>query len=225
MLEMAAPLKLRRGDHLVLATHNGGKLREFQDLLEPFGLALVSAGELGLPEPEETGTTFIENARIKARAAAAAANMLALADDSGLCVDAIGGKPGVYTANWAGSGFNGGRDYMIGMRRVEDALQAANATTPAERRGSFNATLCLAHPDGRESVFEGAVFGTLVWPPRGDKGFGFDPVFMPDGFDITFGEMPSSAKHAWSHGQTGLSHRARAFAKFVEEALGGGVEH
>jgi XTP/dITP diphosphohydrolase len=223
VLEMAAPLHLRRGDRLVIATHNGGKLSEFRELLEPFGLELVSAGELGLPEPDETGTTFVENARLKAHAAASASGLPALADDSGLCVDAIGGKPGVYTANWAASGPI--RDYAIGMRRVENALQAANATTPAERRGSFNATLCLAFPDGREAIYEGAVFGTLVWPPRGDKGFGFDPVFMPDGYDVTFGEMPSSDKHSWSHGKTGLSHRARAFAKFVEEALGGGIEH
>ncbi|WP_421761740.1 RdgB/HAM1 family non-canonical purine NTP pyrophosphatase [Devosia sp.] len=220
---MAAPLTLRRGDRLVLATHNAGKLAEFKQLLAPFGLELVSAGELGLPEPEETGTTFVENARIKARAAAAASNNIALADDSGLAVDAIGGRPGVYTANWAMSGTV--RDYGIGMRRVEDSLQAAGATTPKDRRGSFNATLCLAHPDGREVVYEGKVEGTLVWPPRGDKGFGFDPSFMPDGYDLTFGEMSSDEKHSWSPGKTGLSHRARAFAKFVEDALGGGVEH
>lgn len=222
---MTAPLQLRRGDRLLLATHNGGKLAEFRDLLAPFGLDLVSAAELGLPEPDETGTSFLDNARIKAHAAAGASGLLALADDSGLSVDALGGQPGVYTANWAGSGGNGGRDYSVGMRRVEDALQAAGATTPAERRGAFNATLCLAHPDGREAVYVGTVEGTLVWPPRGDKGFGFDPVFMPDGYDITFGEMPASAKHSWVPGQTGLSHRARAFAKFVEGALGGGVEH
>lgn len=220
---MTGELKLRRGDRLVLATHNAGKLAELKELLAPFGLDLVSAGELGLPEPEETGTTFIDNARIKAHATAAATGALSLADDSGLCVDAIGGQPGVYTANWASNGTV--RDYDVGMRRVEDALQAAGATTPADRRGSFNATLCLAHPDGREAIFVGKVEGTLVWPPRGDKGFGFDPVFMPDGFDITFGEMPSSAKHSWAPGQTGLSHRARAFARFVEGALGGGLEH
>jgi XTP/dITP diphosphohydrolase len=220
---MAGLLKLRRGDRLVLATHNAGKLAEFKQLLAPFGLELVSAGELGLPEPEETGTTFVENARIKARAAAAASNNIALADDSGLAVDAIGGRPGVYTANWAMSGTV--RDYGIGMRRVEDSLQAAGATTPKDRRGSFNATLCLAHPDGRDVVYEGKVEGTLVWPPRGDKGFGFDPSFMPDGYDLTFGEMTSDEKHSWSPGKTGLSHRARAFAKFVEDALGGGVEH
>ncbi len=222
---MAAKLTLRRGDRLVLATHNAGKLAEFKELLAPFGLDLVSAGELGLPEPVETGTTFIENARIKAHAAAAAANNLALADDSGLSVDAIGGKPGVYTADWAGSSAHGGRDYMVGMRRVEDALQGVGASTPGERRGSFNATLCLAHPDGREVIYEGKAEGTLVWPPRGDKGFGFDPVFMPDGYDITFGEMPSEAKHSWAPGKVGLSHRARAFAKFGDDALGGGVEH
>lgn len=220
---MSEGLKLRRGDRLVLATHNAGKLAELKELLKPFGLDLVSAGELGLPEPEETGTTFADNARIKAHATAKAANCIALADDSGLSVDAIGGKPGVYTANWAESA--GIRDYAVGMRRVEDALQAANATTPAERRGAFSATLCLAHPDGRDELFVGKVEGTLVWPPRGDKGFGFDPVFMPDGYDITFGEMPSEQKHSWAPGQTGLSHRARAFALFVDGALGGDVEH
>ncbi|MEO8882853.1 MAG: RdgB/HAM1 family non-canonical purine NTP pyrophosphatase [Devosia sp.] len=216
---MTEALKLHPGDRLVIATHNEGKLREFKDLLEPFDLDLVSAAELGLPEPDETGTSFIENARIKADAAARASGSIALADDSGLCVDALNGDPGVYTANWAGSASNGGRDYMVGMRRVEDSLQAAGAASPAKRRGSFRATLCLAHPDGREAIFEGQVDGTMVWPPRGTKGFGFDPMFMPDGFDITFGEMPSEAKHSWSPGKVGLSHRARAFAKFVEAAI------
>ncbi len=210
--------RLKRGETLLLATHNAGKLAEFRELFSPLGIVLVSAGEMGLPEPDETGTTFIENARIKAHAAASAANMVALADDSGLSVDAIGGQPGVYTANWAESP-NGGRDYAIGMRRVEDQLQAVGATSPGLRKGAFNATLCLAHPDGRDDLYVGQVVGTLVWPPRGDKGFGFDPVFMPDGFDITFGEMPSSAKHSWAPGQVGLSHRARAFAKFVEGAI------
>jgi len=201
--------KLTPGTKLVLATHNGGKLREFKDLFAPFGLELVSAGELGLPEPEETGSTFVENARLKAHAAASGADLIALADDSGLCVDALDGKPGIHTARWAGPG----RDFAIGMKRVEDALQAANASN---RRGSFNATLCLALPDGRDMIFEGRADGTLVWPPRGDLGFGFDPTFMPDGFDITFGEMPAEAKHAWAPGRPGLSHRARAFAKLVE---------
>ncbi|MGN6103042.1 MAG: RdgB/HAM1 family non-canonical purine NTP pyrophosphatase [Devosia sp.] len=216
---MTSPVKLRPGDRLVIATHNAGKLREFRDLLAPFDLDLVSAADLDLPEPEETGRTFVENARLKAHAAASASGLPALADDSGLCVDALGGDPGVYTANWAGSAANGGRDYMVGMRRVEDALQAAGANTPSRRRGSFRATLCLALPDGRDALFEGRVDGTMVWPPRGQKGFGFDPVFMPDGYDITFGEMPSEDKHSWSHGKTGLSHRARAFAKFVEAAI------
>lgn len=210
-------LRLKRGDRLVLATHSGGKLRELTELLSPFGLDLVSGGAIGLPEPEETGTTFAENARIKAHAAAQVTGSLALADDSGLCVDAIGGQPGVYTANWASNGPL--RDYEVGMRRVEDALQAAGAHTPSQRRGSFQATLCLAHPDGRDEIYVGKVEGTLVWPPRGDMGFGFDPVFMPDGFDITFGEMPSGRKHSWSPGATGLSHRARAFGKFVEAAI------
>jgi XTP/dITP diphosphohydrolase len=208
-------LKLRSGDRLVLASHNPGKLIEFQELFEPFGLEIVSAGELGLPEPEETGTTFAENARIKAHAAAQASGLMALSDDSGLCVDALGGDPGVYTANWAGPN----KDFTHGMKRVEDALQAANATTPSQRHGSFNATLCLAHPDGRDVLFVGVVEGTLVWPPRGKLGFGFDPVFMPKGYDITFGEMPSADKHSWSHGKVGLSHRAKAFAKFVEDAI------
>ena len=209
---MSVAFKLQPQDQLVLATHNQGKLIEFQDLFSPFGLDLTSAGELGLPEPEETGTTFTQNARLKAHAAASASGLMALADDSGLCVEALGGKPGIHTARWAGPE----RDFSVGMKRVEDALQAANASRPAERRGSFNATLCLADPDGRDMIFEGVADGTLIWPPRGELGFGFDPVFMPDGFDITFGEMPASAKHSWAPGQSGLSHRARAFAKLVE---------
>lgn len=219
---MADRLTLRRGDRLVLASHNAGKLREFQQLLAPFGLDIVSAGTLGLPEPEETGTTFNDNARIKAHAAAKASGLVALADDSGLSVEALNGRPGVYTANWAQSGSV--RDYAIGMRRVEDSLQALGATEPGLRRGAFNATICLAHPDGREALYVGIAPGTLVWPPRGELGFGFDPMFMPDGFDITFGEMSSEQKHSWAPGKPGLSHRARAFAKFVEDALGGGVE-
>ena len=214
---MSDRLTLRRGDRLVLATHNAGKVRELTELLVPFGLDLTNAGALGLDEPDETGATFIENARIKARAAVDATGLPALADDSGLCVDAIGGQPGVLTANWASNGTL--RDYAVGMRRVEDALQAAGATTPAARRGSFRATLCLAFADGRDAVFEGRVDGTLVWPPRGDAGFGFDPVFMPDGYDITFGEMPAEMKHSWAPGRIGLSHRARAFAAFVAQAL------
>ena len=221
---MSDTLRLRRGDRLLLATHNKGKVNELTELLAPFGLDLVSAADLGLPEPDETGTTFVENARLKAHAAAKASGLIALSDDSGLSVDALGGQPGVYTANWAMRP-DGSRDYGHGMRRVEDALQAAGALSPADRRGSFNATLCLAHPDGTDALFVGKVEGTLVWPPRGDLGFGFDPVFMPDGFDITFGEMSSAAKHSWAPGKVGLSHRARAFALFVKGALGGDIEH
>jgi XTP/dITP diphosphohydrolase len=217
---MSAHLKLRPGDRLVIATHNQGKLDEFRELFSSFDLDLVSARDLGLPEPEETGTSFIENARIKAHAAASGSGLLALADDSGLCVDAIGGQPGVYTANWAGSAANGGRDYMVGMRRVEDALQAAGASTPAQRRGSFNATLCLAAPDGIDDVYEGKVEGTLVWPPRGDAGFGYDPMFLPDGHERTFGEMTSEEKHGLPPHGLGLSHRARAFIKLAEISLG-----
>ena len=207
--------KLRAGDRLVLATHNAGKLKEFQELFEPFGLELVSAGELGLPEPEETGTTFAENARLKAHAAAKGANMLALSDDSGLCVDALNGDPGVYTADWAGVP----RNFDNAMRKVQDALEAVNATEPADRLASFNATLCLAHPDGRDVLYVGKCDGMLVWPPRGNLGHGYDPMFMPDGFDITFGEMPAEMKHSWTPGQTGLSHRARAFALFVDNQI------
>ena len=209
---MSTDFRLHAGDRLVIATHNAGKLSEFRELFEPFGLDLVSAGELGLPEPEETGTTFVENARIKAHASAEASGLLALADDSGLSVDALDGQPGVYTADWAGVP----RDFNRAMQRVEDMLQAKGANEPGKRRGAFNATLCLAHPDGEDVIFEGRADGTLVWPPRGKLGFGYDPVFMPDGFDITFGEMPSEAKHSWSPGKVGLSHRARAFAQLVE---------
>jgi len=212
---MTAIAKLRAGDRLVLATHNAGKLKEFQELFAPFGLELTSAGELGLPEPEENGTTFEENARTKAHAAAKASGMLALSDDSGLCVDALNGDPGVYTADWAGVP----RDFNHAMKRVEDALQAANATSPSQRKGSFNATLCLAHPDGRDVIYHGQCFGTLVWPPRGASGHGYDPVFMPDGHDLTFGQMTPEQKHGWAPGQTGLSHRARSFAKFVEQQI------
>ena len=212
---MSAPLKLRVGDRLVLASHNKGKLAEFQELFEPFGLELISAADLDLPEPEETGTTFAENARLKAHAAAQGSGMIALSDDSGLCVDALGGDPGIYTADWAGVP----RDFDHAMKRVEDALQAANATSPRQRRASFNATLCLAHPDGRDWLFVGRCDGTMVWPPRGERGHGYDPAFMPDGYDITFGQMPAEMKHSWSPGEIGLSHRARAFAQFVEQAI------
>lgn len=209
---MSDPFRLTRGTKLVIATHNAGKLAEFRELFAPFGLELVSAGELGLPEPVEDGTTFHQNARTKAHAAAKGANLMALSDDSGLCVDALNGDPGVYTADWAGEP----RDFNVAMQKVEDLLQENGATQPEQRKGHFHATLCLALPDGSDRIFDGDAHGTLIWPPRGDLGFGYDPVFMPDGFEITFGEMPSEAKHGWSPGQPGLSHRARAFAALVE---------
>ncbi|MCD7058464.1 RdgB/HAM1 family non-canonical purine NTP pyrophosphatase [Pelagibacterium xiamenense] len=207
--------KLSRGDTLVLATHNAGKLAEFRDLLKDFGLAITSAGELGLPEPEETGTTFVENARLKAHAAAKATGQIALSDDSGISVDALEGAPGVYTADWAGIP----RDFGRAMQKVEDELQKRGATAPSERRAAFNATFCLAHPDGRDVIFTGVAPGTLVWPPRGENGHGYDPMFLPDGQTRTFGEMSAEEKHSWAPGKPGLSHRARAFAKFVEDIL------
>lgn len=208
-------LRLKRGDRLVLATHNRGKLAEFQDMLKDFGLDIVSAGDLGLPEPEETGTSFIENARLKAHAAARATGEIALSDDSGISVDALDGAPGVYTADWAGVP----RDFSKAMQKVEELLREKGATGPDQRRAQFNAVLCLAHPDGRDMIFEGICPGTLVWPPRGEQGHGYDPMFLPDGHKITFGEMSAGEKHAWAPGREGLSHRARAFAKFVREAL------
>jgi XTP/dITP diphosphohydrolase len=207
--------KLRRGDRLVLATHNAGKLKEFQELFAPFGLELISAGDLGLPEPEENGTTFAENARTKAHASAKGANMLALSDDSGISVDALDGQPGVYTADWAGVP----RNYTNAMQRVQDELLAKGATTPEQRTAAFNATLCLAHPDGRDVLYVGKCEGILIWPPRGTQGHGYDPMFQPNGYDITFGEMSPEQKHSWAPGEEGLSHRARAFAQFVENQI------
>ncbi|MBN9333598.1 non-canonical purine NTP pyrophosphatase [Devosia sp.] len=207
--------KLRRGDRLVLATHNAGKLKEFQELFAPFGLELISAGDLGLPEPEENGTTFAENARTKAHASAKGANMLALSDDSGISVDALDGQPGVYTADWAGVP----RNFTNAMQRVQDELLAKGATTPEQRTAAFNATLCLAHPDGRDVLYVGKCEGILIWPPRGIQGHGYDPMFQPNGYDITFGEMSPEQKHSWAPGEEGLSHRARAFAQFVENQI------
>jgi len=205
---------------LVLATHNDGKLREIRQLFEPFGFDIVSAGELGLPEPEETGTTFEANARTKAIAAMEATGLPALSDDSGLSVDALGGAPGVYTADWAELPDGSGRDFMMAMRLVEEKLQTKGASTPEQRRGAFNAMLCLAYPDGHCEYFHGMAPGHLVWPPRGHKGFGYDPVFVPDGHERTFGEMSAEEKHSWKPGDAqALSHRARAFKLLVEEGL------
>lgn len=205
---------------IVVASHNAGKLREFADLLAPFGLEAKSAKEFGLPEPEETGTTFEENAYIKAFAAAKATGLPALSDDSGLCVDALGGAPGVYTADWATLP-EGGRDFGMAMQRTEVALQEVGAKEPAQRKGRFVAVICLAFPDGSAEYFRGEAEGTLVWPPRGDSGFGYDPVFLPDGHSRTFGEMSAEEKHGWKPGMaTALSHRARAFQKFARARLG-----
>jgi XTP/dITP diphosphohydrolase len=205
---------------IVVASHNAGKLREFADLMAPFGIEAKSAKEYGLPEPDETGTTFEENAYIKAFAAAKATGLPALSDDSGLCVDALDGAPGVYTANWAETP-DGARDFGMAMQRTEVALQEVGAVDPAQRTGRFVAVICLAFPDGEAEYFRGEVEGTLVWPPRGTLGFGYDPVFLPDGFEKTFGEMSAEEKHSWKPGQpTALSHRARAFQKFARARLG-----
>jgi XTP/dITP diphosphohydrolase len=205
---------------IVVATHNDGKVREFADLMAPFGFEARSAKEYDLPEPDETGASFEENAYIKAHAAALATGLPALSDDSGLCVDALGGQPGVYTANWAETP-EGTRDFAMAMQRTEVALQEVGATEPAQRTGRFVAVLCLAWPDGHAEYFRGEVEGTLVWPPRGDRGFGYDPVFLPTGHVHTFGEMSAEQKHGWKPGQgDALSHRARAFRKFAEAMLG-----
>jgi XTP/dITP diphosphohydrolase len=201
---MNMPPRRFGGGELIVASHNPGKVREILELLAPFGIKVRSAGELGLAEPEETGSTFAANAALKAHAAARTAGLPALADDSGLAVDALGGAPGIYSARWAGPN----KDFALAMARVEAEL-VARKVAPAERRARFVCALCLAWPDGHEEVFEGTVSGDLVFPPRGDKGFGYDPIFRPDGHADTFGEMDPAAKHS-------MSHRARAFAKLVE---------
>lgn len=187
------------GGRLVIASHNAGKVREIGDLLRPFGADAVSAGDLSLPEPEETGITFRENAEIKARAAADGARLPALADDSGLVVPALGGAPGIASARWGGPD----KDFALAMRLVEEALAGID-----DRRAYFACALTLAWPEGDCETFEGTVDGRLVWPPRGDKGFGYDPMFVPEGHAVTFGEMDPAAKHA-------MSHRARAFRQLV----------
>ena len=199
---------------LVIATHNAGKLKEISALLAPFGVECISAGSLGLPEPAETGTTFIANALIKARAAAEASGLPALADDSGLSVAALDGKPGVYTADWAErQWFEGapGRDWYMAMGKVEGLLQAKGPDVP--RDAWFSCVLALAWPDGAHAVYEGRVDGTLTWPPRGAMGFGYDPVFVPTGSAQTFAEIAPEEKHA-------ISHRADAFAKLKAEQFG-----
>jgi XTP/dITP diphosphohydrolase len=207
---------LRKGDTLVVATHNKGKLREIEELVRPYGFEIVSGGALGLDEPEETGTTFEANADLKALAAATASGRPALADDSGLAVDALRGEPGIYSARWAGPD----KDFARAMRLVEERLDMARALTPEQRTGRFVAVLSLAFPDGTIERWRGEVEGTLVWPPRGDQGFGYDPMFLPDGYDRTFGEMSAQEKHGRDERGDGLSHRARAFAKVAREKLG-----
>jgi len=203
---------------LVIATHNAGKLREMRELLEPFGIEAISAGDLGLGEPEETGKSFQENARIKAEAAATAAHLPAFSDDSGIVVDALGGAPGIHSARWAGPN----KDFDAAMREIDQQLRNRGATTPPDRAAHFISALCVAWPDGHVEEFEGRVDGTMVWPPRGDIGFGYDPIFLPDGYDLTFGEMTSAAKHGLPPIGLGLSHRARAFLKLAESCLGTG---
>ena len=199
---------------LVIPTHNAGKLKEISALLEPHGMKCLSAGSLGLPEPAETGTTFVQNAMLKARAAAEASGIVALADDSGLSVAALGGRPGVYTADWAErQWFEGdpGRDWYMAMGKVEGLLQEQGADV--DRSCAFHCVLALAWPDGEHAVYEGTVPGTLTWPPRGAMGFGYDPVFVPEGNEQTFAEIDPADKHA-------ISHRADAFAKLVAEQFG-----
>jgi XTP/dITP diphosphohydrolase len=213
---------LRRSAHrritgrLVIATHNPGKLAEMRELLRPHGIEAVSAAELGLAEPPETGSSFRQNARIKAAAAATAADLPAFADDSGLTVDALDGEPGIYSARWAGPD----KDFGRAMRTIEDKLRARGAETPDRRRAHFVCALCLAWPDGHAEEFEATVDGTLVWPPRGEQGFGYDPMFRPAGHGRTFGEMSSEEKHGLPPRGKGLSHRARAFVKLAEACLG-----
>ena len=207
---------------IVVASHNEGKIREINDLIAPLGFNAKSAAELGLVEPSEDGNTFEANALTKALSATGATGLPALSDDSGLCVDALGGAPGVYTADWAQLPDGSGRDFSMAMEKVETALQDKSAVNPDQRTGRFVAVLCLAWPDGSHEFFRGEVEGRLVWPPRGTIGFGYDPVFQPDGYQQTFGEMPASEKHNWQpgRGDLGLSHRSRAFAKFARHCLG-----
>jgi XTP/dITP diphosphohydrolase len=202
-------------DRLVIATHNPGKLAEMRELLAPYGIAAVSAGELGLGEPEETGDTFQANARIKAVAAAEATKLPSFADDSGIVVHALDGAPGIYSARWAGEA----KDFNAAMAQVERLLQERGATTPDQRRAHFVSALCVAWPDGHLEEVEARVDGTLVWPPRGTAGFGYDPMFLPDGHARTFGEMTSIEKHGMPPHGLGLSHRARAFVKLAEICL------
>lgn len=197
------------GDTLLIATHNQGKLDEMAQLLAPFGITVVGAAEMNLPEPKETETTFAGNARIKAHAAAQATSLPALSDDSGIEIDALNGAPGVYTADWAET--PQGRDFVMAMTRTHNELEALNAPQP--RTARFCCTLVIAWPDGHDEVFPGVMPGRVVWPMRGDQGHGYDPIFVPVGYDITFGEMDAHEKNR-------ISHRADAVAKFTAGCFG-----
>ena len=205
---------------LVIATHNSGKLAEMRELLAAYGIDAMSAGELGLGEPDETGLTFGDNARIKAQAAANVAKLPAFADDSGIVVDALDGEPGIYSARWAGLN----KDFAAAMATIEQKLNERGAVAASQRRAHFVSALCVAWPDGHLEEFEARVDGVLVWPPRGKQGFGYDPMFLPDGqpdgHARTFGEMSSDEKHGLPPHGKGLSHRARAFLKLAEACLG-----
>ena len=203
---------------LVIATHNPGKLAEMRELLSPYGIDAVSAGELNLAEPDETGNTFKANAAIKAIAAAQASQLPAFADDSGLVVDALDGAPGIYSARWAGET----KDFTAAMTRIERLMQERGATTPDQRKAHFVSALCVAWPDGHLEEVEARADGTLVWPPRGSAGFGYDPSFLPDGHARTFGEMTSMEKHGLPPHGLGLSHRAKAFVMLAEMCLDAG---
>jgi XTP/dITP diphosphohydrolase len=200
--------RLRRGDSVVVASHNEGKVRELAELLSPLGIQCLSAASLGLREPEETGATFAENAALKAVAAAKAAGMTAISDDSGLEVAALGGAPGIHSARWGGPE----KDFGVAMERVHEDLKKLGAAD--DPRANFTCALALAAPDGIVQTFEGRVFGRLTWPPRGSRGFGYDPIFVPDGYDETFGEMEPELKNR-------LSHRMRAFEKLMSATYAG----
>lgn len=197
------------GDELLVATHNAGKLAEITEILAPHGVSVVGAGDMDLPEPEETEDTFVGNARIKAHAAAKATGLPALSDDSGITIDALDGAPGVYTADWAETG--NGRDFMKAMIRANDEITAKGPDAP--RSAQFRCTLVLAWPDGHDEVFEGVMVGDLIWPIRGEGGFGYDPMFKPDGYDVTCAEMPKEEKNQ-------ISHRGRALKAFVAGCFG-----
>jgi XTP/dITP diphosphohydrolase len=200
---------------VVIATHNSGKLSEMRELLAPFGISAQSAGELNLAEPEETGTTFAANARIKALAASNATERAAFSDDSGLVIEALGGEPGIHSARWAGPN----KDFRFAMNRIQTLLIERGARAPEQRKAHFIAALCIAWPEGHVEEFEGRVDGVIVWPPRGEAGFGYDPLFLPDGHERTFDEMTALEKHGLPPLGLGLSHRARAFVQLAAACL------